>query len=87
MNKNFGHDPKDVEQANEINRHLQNLDIGEIHLSVKGGHVTVSGRVENFADKRRITSEIQGFGGVREITNLVRVTGESTTMVNSDSNI
>ena len=81
------HDPKDIEKANEISRHLHNLDIGNLHVSVKGGHVTVSGTVENFADKRRINSEIQGFGGVHEIINLVKVTGESTTMVDSDSNI
>lgn len=83
----FKHDPKDVELANEISRHLENLDIGEFHVSVKGGHVTVSGTVDDFADKRRVTSEIHGFGGIHGITNNVRVNGESSTMVDSDSNI
>ena len=80
-------DPKDVELANEISRHLRSLDMGDIHVSVKGSHLTVSGKVDNFTDKRRITSEVHGFGGIHEITNLVQVTGESMTMVDSDSNI
>ena len=80
-------DPKDVELANEISRHLMNLDIGDLHVSVKGSRLTVSGKVDSFADKRRITSEIHGFGGIHEITNLVQVIGESVTMVDSDSNI
>jgi|GEM_PF-6677542 len=87
MENYLQHDPKDVEQANEISRHLQNLGIGDFHVSVKDGHVTVSGTVDNFADKRRTTREIQGFGGIHGITNLVKVIGESTTMVESDSNI
>lgn len=80
-------DPKDVELANEISRHLRGLDLGELHVSVKGGHLTVSGTVEAFADKRRISSEIHGFAGIHEITNLIQVIGESVTMVDSDSNI
>lgn len=80
-------DPKDVEVANEISRHLRYLDLGELHVSVKGGRATVSGKVESFADKRRISSEIHGFGGIHEVTNLVQVIGESTTMVGRDSNI
>ncbi len=87
MDDHLEHDPKDVEQANEISRHLQNLGIGDFHVSVKGGHVMVSGTVDTFADKRKITSDIQGFGGIHGVTNLIRVIGESTTMVDSDSNI
>ena len=81
------HDPKDVELANEISRHLRYLNVGDLHVSVKSGHVTVSGQVDDYADKRRITSEIHGFGGIHEVTNLVQVTGGSTTMVGQDSNI
>src|SRR5262249_2557284 len=55
-------EPKDVEVANAISRHLRNLDVGELHVSVKGGHVTVTGRVEAFADKRRVTNLLHGFG-------------------------
>lgn len=86
-NLTIKHDPKDVELANKIGRHLSHLNIGEFHVSVKGGHLTVTGTVEDFADKRRVTSEIHGFGGIHEITNLVQVIGESVTMVDSDSNI
>ena len=86
-NRLIKRDPKDVELANEISRHLNHLGIGDFHVSVKGGHVTVSGTVDDFADKRRITSEIHGLGGILEITNLVHVIGESITPVNSDSNI
>jgi osmotically-inducible protein OsmY len=87
MNDQPQHDPKDAELANEISRRLQNLDIGDLHVSVRGGHATVSGTVDNFSDKRQVTGEIQGFGGIHEVTNLVQVIGESTTMVDSDSNI
>ncbi|HVZ81608.1 MAG TPA: BON domain-containing protein [bacterium] len=87
MNEPYEQTPQDVQLASEISRHLQNLGVGELHVSVKGGHATISGSVDNFSDKRRVTGDVQGFGGIHGVTNLIRVTGESTTMVESDSNI
>ena len=87
MDEQLEQEAKDGELAHEISRHLHNSDIGELHVSVKGGYVTVSGTVDNFSDKRTVTTEIQGFGGVRGVTNLIKVIGESVTPVDSDSNI
>ncbi len=81
------HDPKDVELENVISRHLHNLQLGDLHVSVKEGHVTVSGMVDDFTTKRQITDVIRGLGGTREITNNARVTGESYTRYDSHQNI
>jgi len=37
------------------------------------GHVTVSGIVDDYGTKRSISSTIMGVGGVREVTNNIRV--------------
>lgn len=68
-------DPKDVELENNISRTVRRLGEG-IRVHVSGGHVTVSGIVDDFGTKRQISQEIQGMGGVREVTNNIRVSRE-----------
>ena len=72
----YTHDPKDVELENEISAHLRNSGMGEFHVSVRGGHATISGTADDFSTKRQITSEVRSIGGVHEVTNNVRVTGD-----------
>jgi osmotically-inducible protein OsmY len=65
-------DPKDVELENNISRIVRRLGQG-LRVHVSGGHVTVSGIVNDFGTKRQISQEIQSVGGVREVTNNIRV--------------
>jgi osmotically-inducible protein OsmY len=67
-------DPRDVELEHEVSQHLHNLGVERYHVSVNAGHVTVSGMVDDFGDKREVTDMIRGLGGVREVTNHIRVT-------------
>ena len=66
-------DPRDVELEHEVSQHLHNLGVERYHVSVHGGHVTVSGMVDDFGDKREVTDMIRGLGGVHEVTNNIRV--------------
>ncbi len=66
-------DPKDVELENNVSRMIRHIAHG-VRVHVRGGHVTVSGIVDDFGKKRQITSSIQSIGGVREVTNNIRVT-------------
>ncbi len=70
----YVHDPKDVELENEISRHVHNLRLGSFHVSVRGGHVSISGIVDDFFTKRQIGEEVRGMSGVHEITNNIKVT-------------
>ena len=65
-------DPKDVELENNISRIVRRLGKG-LRIHVRGGHVTISGIVDDYGTKRQISQEIQGVGGVREVTNNIRV--------------
>ncbi len=65
-------DPKDVELEAAISRAVRSMGIG-IHVSARGGHVTLSGVVDDFETKRGISSMVHGVGGVREIVNNIRV--------------
>jgi BON domain len=68
-------DPKDVELENNISRIVRRLGQG-LRIHVSGGHVTISGIVDDFGTKRQISQEIQSVGGVREVTNNIRVSRE-----------
>lgn len=65
-------DPKDVELEASVSRAVRELGLG-IHVSVRGGHVTVSGIVDDFETKRDVMSAVRGVVGGRPITNNVRV--------------
>ena len=65
-------DPKDVELENSISRTIRHMAKG-VRIHVRGGHVTVSGIVDDFGTKRQISQAIQAIGGVREVTNNIRV--------------
>jgi osmotically-inducible protein OsmY len=64
--------PRDVELGNSVSRAIHGMASG-IHVSVKAGHVTVSGVVDDFSEKRDLTSAVQSVAGVKTITNNVRV--------------
>ncbi len=65
-------DPKDVELEATISRAVRSLG-GGIHVTVHGGHVSLSGVVDDFETKRDISTLVHGMGGVRNITNNIRV--------------
>lgn len=65
-------DPKDVELENSISRAIRHMAKG-VRIHVSGGHVTVSGIVDDYGTKRDISHAIQAVGGVREVTNNIRV--------------
>jgi osmotically-inducible protein OsmY len=65
-------DPKDVELEAAISRAIRNLGEG-IHVSAHGGHVTLTGVVDDFETKREISSVVHGVGGVHDIVNSIRV--------------
>jgi len=68
----FVSDPKDVELEATISRTVRN--IGEhIHVSSRGGHVTLSGTVDDFSTKRDIVAAARNVSGVHEVTNNIRV--------------
>jgi osmotically-inducible protein OsmY len=68
-------DPKDVELENNISRIVRRMGQG-LRIHVRGGHVTISGIVDDFGTKRQISQEVQAVGGVREVTNNIRVSRE-----------
>jgi len=65
-------DPKDVELEATIQRAIRNMGVG-IHVTVHGGHVSLSGLVEDFSTKRDVASVVRGVSGVREISNALRI--------------
>lgn len=70
---NYGaSDPKDVEMESLITRRVREMG-DEIHVSVKGGHVTLNGVVDEFSVKRDIDGIVKEIGGVQKITNNIRV--------------
>jgi osmotically-inducible protein OsmY len=65
-------DPKDVELEQTIIREIRELG-AHMHVSVRGGHATVSGTADDFETKREIMSVVQGIPGVHQVTNNIRV--------------
>lgn len=65
-------DPKDVELEATISRSIRSMGNG-IHVSVHGGHASLSGMVDDYDTKRSIMSTVRGFSGVHEVTNNIRV--------------
>lgn len=64
--------PKDVELEATITRAIRSM--GEhIHVSVSGGHVTLSGTADDYSTKRDIVGFIRNVSGVHEVTNNIRV--------------
>ena len=65
-------DPKDVELEQAIIRQIR--EMGEhLHVTARGGHVTVSGTADDFETKRDILSVVQTTPGVHQVTNNIRV--------------
>jgi osmotically-inducible protein OsmY len=65
-------DPKDVELEASIQRAIRQLGTG-IHVKVWGGHVTLSGHVDDFGTKREIASIVRRMPTIRRVTNNLRV--------------
>ena len=65
-------DPKDVELEEAVNRAVREMG-AHMHVSARGGHVTVSGTADDFETKRDIISVVRSVSGVREVTNNIRV--------------
>ena len=70
-NRNLS-DPKDVELEASISRAVRHMGVG-IHVSAKGGRVSLSGLVQDFSTKRSIMSTVRGMAGVHEVTNYLRI--------------
>jgi osmotically-inducible protein OsmY len=68
-------DPKDVELEAAIHRAIRHMGHG-IHVTVRGGHVSLSGLVEDFSTKRDIASVVRSISGAREVTNTLRISPE-----------
>lgn len=65
-------DPKDVELEEAVSRAVRAMGF-HIHVSAKGGHVTVSGTADDFESKRDILGAVRSVSGVRDVTNNIRV--------------
>ena len=65
-------DPKDVELEAMISRSIRGMGSG-IHVSVHGGHVSLSGMADDYATKRSILSTVRGYSGVHDVSNNIRV--------------
>lgn len=65
-------DPKDVELEAAVSRAVRNLGVG-VHVSVKGGHITVSGIVDDFETKRDVMAVVRDVAGGHAISNNLRV--------------
>lgn len=70
-NRNLS-DPKDVEIEADISRAIRRRGIG-IHVTVRGGEVSLSGVVDDFETKRGIESTVRGVAGGCTIHNNIRV--------------
>ena len=65
-------DPKDVELEATISRAVREMGQG-IHVTVKGGHISLNGVVDDFETKRDVSSVVHSVAGARQITNNIRV--------------
>jgi osmotically-inducible protein OsmY len=77
----FGKGPKNYTRSDERIRedvsdrlmHDDSLDATNIEVEIDNGEVTLSGPVENRADKRRAEDCIENVGGVKHVQNNIRV--------------
>jgi hypothetical protein len=76
MNSPYASDPKDVELESIVAREIGPF-CSNVHVSAKGGHVTISGSVEDYEDKRAAYSAARQVAGVHEVTNNIRVAATS----------
>ena len=65
-------DPKDVELEEAINREIRTMG-AHLHVSVRGGTVSISGTADDFGTKRDIYSAVKGLAGNHKVVNNVRV--------------
>lgn len=65
-------DPKDVEMESAIARTIRNRGMG-IHVSVRGGEITLNGVVDDFETKRDVEGAVRDVAGGHRIHNLIRV--------------
>ena len=65
-------DPRDVELEEAVTRSIREMGF-HIHVSVRGGTVTVSGTADDFATKRDIISAVRSVPGVHKVVNYLRV--------------
>lgn len=72
MANQFISDPKDVELEEAVNREIRQLGF-HMHVTARGGHVTVSGTADDYETKRQIVSVVRSVSGVHEVTNNIRV--------------
>jgi len=72
MTNELSSNPKDVELESIIISRIRQM--GEhMHAQSKDGVVHLSGTVNEFETKREIMTMVQGIGGVREVSNNIRV--------------
>ncbi|HET9870675.1 MAG TPA: BON domain-containing protein [bacterium] len=76
MDVPYASDPKDVELESLIARRIRPF-CSNVHVSAKGGHVTISGLVEDFEDKRSAYHAALEVAGVHDVTNNIRVAATS----------
>ena len=76
MNSPYASDPKDVELEAVVDREIRRF-CANAHVSVRGGHVTLSGVVEDYSDKRDALNAARHVAGIHEVTNNIRVTASS----------
>ncbi len=68
-----GANPKDVELENTIARALHGL-VSDLHITALSGHITLTGKVDDFGAKRDILLTAQSVAGVKTVSNQIRVT-------------
>jgi hypothetical protein len=72
MNSPYASDPKDVELEAVVAREVRPF-CANAHVSVRGGHVTLSGVAQDYDDKRDALNAARHVAGVHEVTNYIRV--------------
>lgn len=72
MTSPYASDPKDVELEAVVARRIRSF-CSNVHVSVRGGHVTLSGVVEDYGDKRDASNVVRQIAGVHDVTNDIRV--------------
>ena len=60
--------PQEVQLEALIHSRIRQMGTN-IHVLVKGGHVTVTGTADDFKTKREIDVLVRGIGGVSDLTN------------------
>lgn len=65
-------DPKDVELESLVARRIRDK-LDNLHVTAKGGHVILSGTADEFEIKREVVEMVREIGGVREVTDNIKV--------------